>query len=77
MLGQAKPYFTLVKESSDRAEVERAAEDYKRQHPGVEVVVDSWRDHISHNSPEAIWRARARIIEQRSFLARFFSADSR
>lgn len=77
MLGQAKPYFTLIHESTDRAEVERAAEDYKRKNSGAQVVIDSWRDHIHHIDHPPIWRARARVFEQKSLLYRLFNADSR
>ncbi len=68
MLGQAKPYFTLILQSEDRGEVERAAEDHKRKNPGAEVFIDSWRDHISHLSDKPLWRARAKIKEQRNLI---------
>lgn len=68
MLGQAKPYFTLILQSQDRAEVEKAAEDYKRKNAGAEVVIDSWRDHINHLTDKPLWRARAKIVEQRTLL---------
>jgi hypothetical protein len=68
MLGQAKPYFTLILQSADRAEVDQAAAEYKRKHPGAEVVIDSWRDHINHLSDKPLWRARAKITEQRNLI---------
>jgi hypothetical protein len=68
MLGQAKPYFTLILQSEDRTAVEKAAQDYKKQNVGAEVVIDSWRDHINHLSDKPLWRARAKIVEKRSLI---------
>ncbi|MBI4853980.1 MAG: hypothetical protein HY819_19455 [Acidobacteria bacterium] len=68
MLGQAKPYFTLILQSEDRAEVEKAAQEYKKNNAGAEVVIDSWRDHINHLTDKPLWRARAKIIEKRSLI---------
>ncbi len=68
MLGQAKPYFTLILQSENRAEVEKAAQEYKKHHVGAEVVVDSWRDHINHLTDKPLWRARAKIVKQRNLI---------
>jgi hypothetical protein len=77
MLGQAKPYFTLIAESENREEVERAAASYKQKNPQADVVIDSWRDHIHHIDYKPIWRARARVVEERSFLQKLFDAGRR
>lgn len=68
MLGQAKPYFTLILQSENRDEVEKAAKDYKKQNAGAEVVIDSWRDHINHLTDKPLWRARAKIVEKRNLI---------
>jgi hypothetical protein len=68
MLGQAKPYFTLILQSEDRAQVDKAATEYKKKNPGAEVVIDSWRDHINHLTDKPLWRARVKIVEQRSLV---------
>ena len=44
MLGNAKPYFTLIAQSPNRAEIEQAAASYEKSHPGTKVVIDHWRD---------------------------------
>lgn len=69
MLGKAKPYYKLILQSEDKAEVDRAAEEYKRKNPKASVVIDSWRDHIHHVNHKPLWRARTRIVEERSLLA--------
>lgn len=68
MLGKAKPYFTLILESEDKAEVDRAAAEYKRKNPKANVVIDSWRDHIHHVNHKPLWRARTPIVTERTFL---------
>ncbi len=81
MLGQAKPFFTLIAEAEDRAEVDRAANEYKRTHPGAEVVVDRWKDHLHHTQNQdqdhGVWRARARIVRDRSLLEKIFNTITR
>ena len=69
MLGAAKPYFTLIAESLNRDEVERAAADYERKHPGEKVVIDRFNDHIHHARTDiGMWRARVKIPVKRSLL---------
>jgi hypothetical protein len=77
MLGQAKPFFTLIKESADRAEVERAAADYKKKNPNADVVIDSWRDHIHHVDHDPIWRARAKVVRERSLIQKILGPLNR
>jgi hypothetical protein len=76
MLGTAKPYFTLIAQSSDRKEVERAAADYEKQHPGSKVIIDNWKDHLQHSDSNqaGIWRARVRIDQApQSWVSRFLA----
>lgn len=68
MLGNAKPYFTLIKQSSNREEVERAAAEYEKKHPGEKAVIDCWRDHLQQvHTDQGIWRARVKIPDKRTF----------
>src|SRR5438105_1634482 len=71
VLGNAKPYFTLIAQSPNRAEIEQAAASYEKSHPGTKVVIDHWRDHLTHLDNEGgLWRARVRINEHLSFSKR-------
>ncbi|MEW6734410.1 MAG: hypothetical protein AB1489_23995 [Acidobacteriota bacterium] len=74
MLGNAKPYFTLIAQSPDRHEVEQAAAAYEQTHPGSKVIIDNWKDHLQHTDSKVagIWRARVRVGKPRSLLQRFF-----
>jgi hypothetical protein len=67
MLGDAKPYFTLIAESPNRDEIERVAAEYERKHPGEKVVIDCWRDHVHQTRTDiGTWRARVKIPVKRS-----------
>lgn len=64
MLGTAKPCFTLIAQSSNRAEVEEAAVAYRKSHPKVKVIVDCWKDFLDQTP--GLWRARVWITVERS-----------
>lgn len=65
MLGAAKPYFTLIAQSHDRAEVEKIAQAYEKLHPNKKVVIDRWKAYLD-NDP-GLWRARVQIVIERSW----------
>lgn len=78
-MGAPRPTFFLIKQSPDRAEVERAAEEYQRQHPGHKVVIDTWKDLLLHNSANpGVWRARVwKTEEERSLIGKLIDSIRR
>ncbi len=70
MLGEAKPYFTLIAQSANLAEVEAAAAVYEKAHYGVKVVIDRYRDYLEQTEDIGLWRARVWITIKRSWWQR-------
>lgn len=77
-MGAPRPQFTLIHQSKDRSEVERAAAEYRSKHPGHQVYIDSWNDLLNHNSDSCVWRARVwKTPEDRSLFDRLLDTIRR
>ncbi|KAF0247459.1 MAG: hypothetical protein FD167_3140 [bacterium] len=69
MLGNAKPYFTLIAQSPNRVEVEAAAAAYEKLNPKMRVIIDRWKDYL--DDTPGLWRARVWLTVERSRWQRF------
>lgn len=69
MLGTAKPRFTLIAQSSNRIEVEKAVIAYEKLHSSIKVVIDCWKDFLDDGP--GLWRARVWITVKRSWWQHF------
>ncbi|MCS6885878.1 MAG: hypothetical protein RMM17_09675 [Acidobacteriota bacterium] len=78
-MGAPRPQFTLICQSPNKEEVEKAAAEYQAKHPGHKVYIDSWKDLLTHdNNSPGIWRARVwKTPEDRSLLDRLLDTIRR
>ena len=77
MLGSAAPYFTLIFQSPNRVEVEKAALAYEKDHHGIKVIIDHLKDHLDRADAAGLWRARVWITVKRTLWQRLMYSLSR